>query len=172
MKKSSQNKLIITLCVVNIFAVGIWAVLYAYSLRIGTKLQKVNSDLLNEDAKGAYVTNIAGELRTSEENRELIDKTFIKFGDEADFLENIENLATTTKVEIKVFSFEQKDKTLHLLMQTRGTFSRNYLFLSLLESLPYEIVVNKISMEKLKEEANLNRWETHYDVSVLSYIEK
>jgi hypothetical protein len=171
MKKNNPNTLLIVLSVVNVFAIGIWTTMYLYSENIEAKMVKSMADLAVEEAKGEYLTGISGDLRTTEANRKLIESTFIKIGDESLFLENIERLATSTKVELKVFAFEKKEESLHLSMQTRGSFSRNYLFMSLLEKLPYELQINKVTLEKLENDG-VNLWESHYDVSVMSYLEK
>jgi hypothetical protein len=171
MKKNNPNKLLIILGILNLCAVGLWFFMYTYSAGVNSQILESSIALAGEESKGTYVTGISGDLRSTEVDRKSIEQTFIKIGDEAHFLENIERLATSTKVEMKVFAFEKRDETLHLSMQIKGTFSRNYLFLSLIENLPYELRINKITIERLQD-AGGNIWETHYDLSVISYLEK
>ncbi|HEY4514801.1 MAG TPA: hypothetical protein VJJ22_01430 [Candidatus Paceibacterota bacterium] len=170
-KNNNPNRLLVILAIVNLLAIAIWLAIFFFSQKLEASINDVISKLALEDAKGNYLATTAGDLRVTEEGRQIMNQSFIKLGDEASFLENIESLATSTKIEMSVSSFEKVDKTLHLVMQTKGSFARNYYFLSLLESLPYEMKINKATLSTNPGDIE-SGWSGRYDITISSYLDK
>ena len=114
-------------------------------------------------------------LDQTEDKRTLIAHAFVTPGSLVDFIESAESIGRTAQVSLTLRSVEP-DKTRNLLrvsLDASGRFERLYQLLSLLESLPPEITVTRLSLSKASLaplEKDPNTWNAHADLEVSTYL--
>jgi len=164
-----MKRLIIFLCVANVVSIGLWVTLFLYARNMAGALQEHYIALAEETDKEAYATSISRDLRDTKEIRDQIERFIIRAGEEAFFLEKIESLAGPAGVSVRILSFEKKGDKLHLSIESQGTFATNYHFLSLLETIPYQVKISKSLFTR--EETSDGNWKGRYELDLLSYLD-
>ena len=114
-------------------------------------------------------------LDQTEDRRALIDRAFVTPGSLVDFIESTEGLGRAAQVSLTLRSVEP-DKTKNLLrvsLDASGRFERLFLLVSLLESLPPEVAITRLSMSKAPLpplEKDPNTWNAHADLEASTYL--
>jgi len=128
--------------------------------------------------------------RTVRENKQLIDRLnlyFVTKATVANFIEELESLASRSDVSLKLDSLDigrevgpqGENSYLEFKLNTGGDFSNIFRFLTVLESLPYKLRFNTLSITRGKTEGvdeskinNRSPWRGEISFDVISYIEK
>lgn len=167
----SENKkgLLITLAIINIILIIVWLSIFIFAQKESRFLEEQYDSLATENEKEGYVRDVSRDLRETENLRTELGNFFVRAGEEASFLERIESLAKRAEVGVKVFTFEKDEKIIRLSLESNGTFSRNYYFLSLIESLPYNLTVSKVVYIKEGQEDKVT-WRMRLDLTLHSYL--
>ena len=169
MPKTKYKKfLILAVCLLAI-AILIWVSLFMLIRSTAKSLAQEQEALRTESEKEIYVTEVSRDLRETEDLRMGIESFFVKAGEEAFFLEKVETLAAHANLQIKIFNFEKREKVLYLNFQTQGSFSDSYYFLSLIESLPYNLSIVKVLLREAETNGQ-KTWEGRYEITLLSYL--
>ncbi len=147
-----------TLVTIMLLAVILMAGIYYYFFNTLRKEVESSSSLANDTATLAVEENNLDSLRSTFSNtgndQEKINSYFVQKDGAVDFINSIENLASSAHLVGKTDSVNTTDMTppspmyelLHLTFSTRGSWRNTYYFLSLLESLPYNISIRQVGM--------------------------
>ena len=165
------KKLLLVTGAFALVAFGLWVGLFAWARNLANKYEQGELALASEGQKEIYYTSVTKVLRDTAEEQSVLATAFIEAGEESIFLENIENLATRSNVDFKIFGFEKRDTTLRTSLQFRGSFENTYYFIKLVESMPVKLGINKASLEEIpSDEEGKTLWEGRFDLDVLSYL--
>jgi len=110
-------------------------------------------------------------IADTKNERFLIEKTFINRDELVTFIEDLEGVGRDSGVDVRVESANlaasPKDAGPSLHLEARGNFSSVFKYSLLLENLPYEIVFEKIDIDKVGGEDA--PWRGDYIIKLLSY---
>jgi Tfp pilus assembly protein PilO len=115
------------------------------------KLQKQNAVALESQYDGQAA------------NRAKIQTYFVQKDGEADFIKNIESLADASSLDHTISSvgFENGNlpanlQYLNLTITTQGSWQNTYQFLSLVENMPYKIVMKNVDLSATGDSGSLS----------------
>jgi len=172
---------IVLILSLNILAVAIWFFVYIQITENSTaivinkkNLTFIEQELINNIALKSIILD-----DKTKEDREKINSFFVKSDEETvDFLENVEALANSLNLEINIVSvnvldIDENNQILDLNLKITGSFNSVYDFISLIDSLPYELSLDKFNMNS---SVNVNEagvenfeWSGNLSLALLSY---
>mgnify|MGYP002636448553 CR=1 FL=1 len=172
------KKIVIFLLILNLLLGGVW---WLISKKIDNNITKI-SDLeieLDHQLIREKQLNSAKRitLDTSVERNQL-DQYFISPDGIVSFIKEIENLASIASVSIEIksvgvkeyFIKEKESDVLELLnidLDTVGNWAGNFYFLNLLESMPNELFIDKLSFNTSDGEDGFKNWNGKINIKVL-----
>lgn len=175
--------ILVLLVIVNILVYSVYAYLFilledntretnALSLKIGEQQRR-------ENVKGIIEKSLEG----ANDNFYALKDYIVKEDGEIDFIKEIEIIASDLNLqsEIKSVNLEEiKDiksiETMKMSIDVIGKWSSVYNFLRKLEALPFDIKLDKVSMERFSEEdakgGKLVMWLGHFEFSLIKLKSK
>ncbi len=168
MPNNSKKGLWIVSGLVVVFAFS-WVIAFRYVQSMGEQYRVLEVKLRQEDKKEVYYAATTKDLRGLDDERELLAGAYVHDGEEAEFLELIESLGTKTGIELKINQFDKADKALRMSLVAKGSYSRVYKFISLVESAPQRLVIDRGSIEEIASGETGSVWEGKIDFSALYY---
>jgi hypothetical protein len=147
-----------TLIIVFIILVlGMLAAYYYFFRQVentGEKVSVLSNETTSLVSEESNLNSLRAVFSATTNEREKINSYFIQSDGAVDFLTTIENLATFAGLsnETQSVTTEEDSPTsntrewLHITFKTKGTWQNTYYFISLLESLPYNLVIHKIDL--------------------------
>ncbi|HEY4518383.1 MAG TPA: hypothetical protein VJG48_02040 [Candidatus Paceibacterota bacterium] len=165
--------MIIVLILLNIGAIGIWFVLLSRTKAASATVARESEQLLAENSKESYLSSASRDLRASESNQKYLMSLFVEEGSEVSFLERVEALGKHAGVDVKIVDFSRVGDQLRLSVQTKGNFQDIYYYLRLVESLPFALSVDSVSIRNgiVGEKGNVF-WEGVFGMTLSSYLPK
>lgn len=108
--------------------------------------------------------------------RAKLDLYFITNRDIVRFIEQIETLGAEAGAPVKITSVEVESiSSLNIDFTSSGTFSQLFHLASLLESLPFEVVINRfnISKESVKDiSPKETKWSAEFSIALKGFLNK
>jgi len=167
---NKSKKLISVLISAVIIFIGVWSYLVYHARQLSALYADTRQTLAEEDAKENFVTITSRNLRETEIARTTLNKFFITVGNEASFLEKIENIATQLDLSVKVTKFERQDKNLVLDCTAQGNLKNLLRFTHLLELLPYNVGIEAVKFSISANFDKSNLWDGTYHLVIKSYL--
>lgn len=185
MRRSSTKKIIITLCILLILSLGAIGVLYILIQRSSYKVsnyeiqqQKINEKIVQDKSLQSF-------LETSGPDIERLSSRIVPKEGTVEFIELIEKLGRDNNLSIEVESVKineaptQKEQVelLTLSLATKGSWNSTYRFLSLLETLPYKVIITSVGMTEQGSEGDpkaksvQSGWNGAFTFGVIKYKE-
>jgi hypothetical protein len=154
---------------------GAGYVAFFYAVRsMNDKELLMKGDIERASAAEGRAISLNNFLRSTAETRASLDGHFVTEGTVADFIERLEGLGAIAGVEASLTSVEVPDNApiLRASFKASGTFSGVYHFIALLEALPYELEIERLSLAKapaaLGKRADL--WEGEGSIELTSFL--
>lgn len=171
-KKALIVSSIVFLISVSLFVGGVNMV-NTRSLEVGELEQKNRTEKLSQEV----LKNLELTLKSNIANIEAVNEFFIDPEEEADFIKNIEDLATSTvdSFEIKSFNHAEVAKNSKyeyavLTATAEGGYSNVRWFLMLLEALPKEALVDQFELSLLSQgDSKERKWRLSFILKALKF---
>jgi len=112
-------------------------------------------------------------INDTQEQRERLNKYFITADEIVSFIEQIESLGEFTGVSFELNSVDVIDAdadALLLKFTTRGSWEKTYRLLALIESLPYNIDVERVRVLKESSVGRGSEWRGDFNIRLDSFI--
>jgi len=174
---NGNTKIIPTsLAVLVVLLLSAYAYFFYVTADTGGKMAVLYSSLHQSASDEAKAHALAKSIDDTATLRSSLDSYFIRSSGAVLFLEKIEALGKQTGVSLHTSSYTVVPKTSILEDQfsADGTFSELYNLLSLVESLPYQIVIKNVSFTKNStiesDSGSKQSWTAVFTVDLLSYI--
>lgn len=179
MRLNDINKKIIlsiTLVIgVNLLAFGgLW--FFAVKIRkMDDRVAYIRSEIVLKEKENNEAKELKLNLSDLESDKDRIDSVFIAQKDVVNFIEEIEELAKKSEVEMEFRSVNVSDKNSKekpiFQFKASGAFSNIFHYLVLLENVKYQIIFDGISIQKRESSESLDIWDANFSLRLLSYNE-
>ena len=185
MKKNKQFKGIIIILSLIIFVLfGAYYFLYLEIKQKNENIAILQSNLSMQDNKQEYVLSTQRILQNMKLDIDNINSSIVSKEGDVGFIEGLESLARENNIKITIDSLLFEDQaafnpaavtSLRVKAKIEGDWSGVYTFLSELESLPYKVKMDKVSIENGDAEADLSvvtpstGWQGFFELHVLKY---
>ncbi len=173
MKKKHVIIQISTAALLFIFSLSGFFILHAYINKKNNEALDAEKNWAIEEARRENVKALELFLEDKTEERNEIDKHFVKNTDIVVFLDTIENLAPQVgaKAEVTLIDVPKDGAGLMVEVHSKGSFESIYRFLSLLENSPYELDFSSVNTQVVKgAEGESNTWQATFKIKLLSFI--
>ncbi len=137
--------------------------------------------------KEVKLKSIKNLIKDTENDRAKLNAYFVVDDKVIDFIEDIENLAKDTNVDLKVMSIDINDdgnntpqqnnisELLQLNLKVAGLWDNLFHFISLVDELPFRVDISKVNLQVVYDSNNKDKnptdWEGMFVVSVLKLKE-
>ncbi|MEK7558509.1 MAG: hypothetical protein AAB507_01640 [Patescibacteria group bacterium] len=119
-------------------------------------------------------------LRETGKKREELDKYFIDQGNVVVFIERLESLGTISGSKVSLTSVDidkSRKNILKVILSVSGRFNELFYFLSLLEALPLEISIKRLSLGSaaptsvsVQDKKNKDEWNMELNIELVNFI--
>ena len=167
MNKLKENIVVIILLSSLIILTGLSFFLYSSLQKAEEKVSTLKNSIRESEARNTELDLIKINLKNTLENFQMLDALFVKHEEVADFLQEVEILAKSTGLSIKIIGVSKKDiagissnkEYLFVTASTQGDFKNTMKFMRLLELLPRKIGFDKVILKSEKGEKGESVWE-------------
>ena len=167
MNKLKENIVVIILLSSLIILTGLSFFLYSSLQKAEEKVSTLKNSIRESEARNTELDLIKINLKNTLENFQMLDALFVKHEEVADFLQEVEILAKSTGLSIKIIGVSKKDiagissnkEYLLVTASTQGDFKNTMKFMRLLELLPRKIGFDKVILKSEKGEKGESVWE-------------
>lgn len=167
MKINSKIFLIFSFTVLVFVIFGGWFLFNRISV-LDKSIGETNISILNFTNDIKNLKSMESFLRESSEERKVLERAFVSEDGLVKFIEDLEENGKESGVDVEVnlatVSQDQSDSP-SFRIESRGSFSSVYKYLTSLENLPYEISINRTSLDSEGE----GKWRGIYEIKLLSY---
>lgn len=184
--KNKTNIYLMILIVLNIFLVFIASVLFFdFKNNRLAELDRLNTELASLRELEAKTRSINQTVNESKEERDRLNLYFITKDTIQNFIRELESIAERLGVIFNLENIEVKKDAkqstkgsyLRLSLTAEGSFVNVFHFLRVMESLPYQIRFNTISISRIEsEDVNDVRgrsfWQNKMTVDLMSYVDR
>ncbi|MBI5045541.1 MAG: hypothetical protein HZC14_00850 [Candidatus Niyogibacteria bacterium] len=159
---------------VNIVAVLAWLFIFNKILMEKNQILSVRYQLDEVRLKVNSIKNLEDLLKDIEKDRGSINDSFIGEKDLVQFIKELERVADLSGVSLQVGNAnvprDQKDLGPSFSLVARGNFDGVRRFVSLIGSIPYQVLFETATIQKSTQLINKKEtWEARLDVKVLSF---
>lgn len=185
----NQSKLYKIIGVLSLTSVLLFVVIYFAYDDIKSKNEKVSAvehELLFQNSQYDYLISMQKMVDGLGPDIYKIDNSIVPKNGDVDFIEDLEKLAKDRKLKIEIesltISTDPKESsgevvTLKVRAKVEGPWKDSYLFISEVESFPFKVKINKLSIvgteEVVSGTGKLNtinsKWQTTFEINVLKY---
>lgn len=133
----------------------------------------------NETKKREELQSLNHSLKTTEQERTLLEAHFIRSSNVVPFLDLVEKLAPEVgaKAEVVLVNIPEDSSGLVVEMKVTGRFEALYKFLTLLENSPYELDFISMDIQKSDvgavpdKKSSFSEWSAVFRVKLLNFIQ-
>ncbi len=189
---SNVRQLLIGFFILVLLMVGAYYYFF-HELRVtGEKISTLSNETTSLLTEETNLNSLKAVFSDTTNERQKINSYFVQSDGAVDFITIIENLATFANLnhETQTVNTEEENPSsanrerLHITFRTNGSWQNTYYFISLLESLPFQLTINQINLhstggtvaETISSSSSTSIstvatkkssvWETSYDISV------
>lgn len=120
---------------------------------IGEKISTLSNESDSLLSEQANLTSLKTVFSDTTDERQKINSYFVQKDGAVDFITTLENLAAFAHLGHETQSVNAEEEAppaanrewLHLTFRTNGSWQNTYYFISLLENLPYRLIIHQIS---------------------------
>lgn len=159
---------------INIVAILAWLFIFNKLLTERDRILSVRYQLDEVRLKVNNIKNLEDLLKSIEKDRDSINHAFIDEKDLVQFIKELERVADLSGVGLDVGQASvptgQKDLGPSFSLVVRGSFDGVRRFISLVGSVPYQVLFETATIQKSAQPINKKAlWEADLDIKVLSY---
>ncbi|MBI2610228.1 hypothetical protein HYW53_03625 [Candidatus Giovannonibacteria bacterium] len=155
---------------ISVFVAGYFVLNQIQILKAEVRILKSNIALA--ETKTRNVKAITNTLDDLNEEKEMLDKLFITDENLVHFIEDLEEIARLSGINLKVTSatgiLNAAELGPSFQLEASGSFSGLLRYSFLLENMPYQMIMDKINFRK--EAGESGNWKTYYTFRLISYI--
>ena len=151
---SKTQNVIILSAILLLLTIGVFLGALYYLNEVSTTVAALESEVSSEKNTAEVARALERSLSENAGNITHIDSFFIAPNEEADFIRQIEKIATDSKTDFEISTFgrepiEGNDKFEYALMQAtaRGTLPNIYQLLTVLETFPKALRLSRVDLE-------------------------
>lgn len=167
MHKIKENIITIILLPTLLLLIMLSFLLYNSLQKAEVKVSTLKNSIRESEARNTELDLIKINLKNTLENFQMLDALFVKHDEVADFLQEVENLAKSTGLSVKIIGVSKKDiskvssnkEYLLVTASTRGDFQNTIKFMRLLELLPRKIGLDKVILKGAEGEKGESIWD-------------
>ena len=176
---NKTRNILIFLIILNLLAIGLYWFLSNQINKNTEMISNSASELNIQVAKEKQLKLSKNIIDDTEADRNKLDTFFVSRDDIVSFIQEIESLASSAGISIEINSVEVNDyvlagrvseviEVLNLTLSTNGSWSGNFYFLNLLETMPYKIDVSRLNLQsKINSISKTTSWESFIGIEVL-----
>lgn len=176
----SLKRIIIILSVIIAVVFGLFFFTITGIKNKNENITKLQNELLDHASESKYLASIQNIVSKANISIEQINSSILSSDSNVVIIETIEQIATKNGLEITIDSIAVEDlvatkdsdmTTLKIRVKTNGKWIQTYNFISELESLPYQINVEKSSLITGAEAGDLKDrlWQNVFEIRLLKY---
>lgn len=174
-----NKKYIFTVTIVTLISGLAWAGAYLFhkkTVDIESELPSLHAEVETLSIQTSRLINLRQIANTTNDDLQVLQQFFVSKDGALDFVKYIENIAVSSGLVFRIDTVDEisdpaltplHKSTLKMSIRVTGTLKRVKLFLSLIESLPYNIKIQRADLRKAGDE-----WTLVVDVAVVKEIEK
>ncbi len=164
---------------ITLIAIAGYYFLYAYIGGLSQQTADLNEKLQNTQVKYQRAEALHAIAESGTNEGQQLDQYFVQPNKEIDIVKSLEQLAvnlslnSTTEViesqDLAILQTQNKD-LLHLTMNVTGRLSSVRKFQSTIESLPYNVRLNKVDLyfvSSANASSSVSVWRGRYDISLV-----
>lgn len=172
--KSNSTKVLILIIICNLGAIAGYYFLFQYIKTQSNAALSLTSTINLSQQKNSHISSLRAVVKDTEGERQQLTAFLLPKDAEVSFIEQIENLAKSSGLSVttkSVFSAAGNTKAVKIFqmqLETTGSWSNTLIFLSQVESLPYNIQVPGILLNKQPAVGKTagSVWMATFDLSV------
>ncbi len=166
-----KNKLTLwlNLILVILLILAVWFG-HGEMMKLRTAYQKLN-ELSGESNQTKAWQNL---LENSREERDLIHQSLVTSDSLPDFIDQLEQLATSTRNKLDIASAIPGDKSnpnIRISFSVKGSYNNVLRFTSLIDSLPVQLQLNTASFSRegaSEENKSLSLWQARFEIELVN----
>ncbi len=173
-----KTRSLLTLSILSVLAVAslvAYYFAYVYIENIGKKTSEESANLSYAEAKYDRSVSLKLVAASGKNSGERLDKYILGKGGEVAMVKMLERLASSLSLSYTTDALDtqendtlssQNKNFLHIVTTSNGTIQQNRRFLAVLESLPYNVKLNRVDMRDQGAESG-GRWQMSVDFSIV-----
>ncbi len=183
----NPNSHIKTIVILFVFVVLLFSAHYFLFREIRSKNEKVSMlehDISLQDKRQDYLISTQHLIQDLSSDLADVDNSIITSGQDVGFIENLESAAKSNGLNLTIDSLVVKEdqsfaaanvSELVIKANTSGPWSGTYSFITELESLPFKVRINKLSLTSSPGEVGADgktsgrSWQSNFEIVVLKY---
>lgn len=169
------QKIIVILSLVNVLFACLYGLLFFSIRQKNAQTAEIYSSLYKKESEKGALDSTAKSLADTSEQRKILDAYFITPTQAVSFLEKMEKLGgySNTIIVLKAVTPPKKQGDGLLLdFSASGNFQDVYRLFSLLEEMPYRMMMRTAILSKSGDEKNPEQWTGSFSVVLQSYLEE
>lgn len=173
--KTRSLSILITLSILTVFSIVAYYLAFSYVKGINDKISTASANLAYTQAKYDRAMSLIAAEKNGKDNGKKLDKYILTQGDEISVIKSLERLAlnlflksttdTIETIEDEALSAQNKS-FLHIVMTTTGSLQQTKRFQALVESLPYNVKMNRVDLYG-GEGGVYGEWQGKFDFSIV-----
>lgn len=175
--KTKSTSALITVLILSLVSIGVYYFAYCYVVGLDQKTAKSANDLAYLKAKYNRAVSLKVVATKGENRLADLDKYIIHEGEEITVVKNLEQLASSLSLVFATELINSEENSvlsqnngalLHIAMTVSGTRKQVDQFLALIESLPYNVKLNKVDIYQKEDviPSTVNKWQARLDFSL------
>lgn len=175
-KKYDYKNFPAILIVIVISALAFYVYLFLLVKNENVKASEFEQSIKNATNRDERSLSERSILRGTENERKELEKYFLYQGNEVAFIEKIESLGDISGSRVSFTSVDSEKEIFKANLSATGGFKEIYHLLSLLETMPFQISVKRLSLGKLAtigilQGKNQGEWSGEFSIELLNFIE-
>lgn len=161
--------LILNIAVILLFIAALW-----YGYRESRVLKSLYQELNAGTSESGQIKNWETLLAETTKERELISRSIVGDNELPSFIDELEGVATISKVELDLQSVLPADKTnpnIKLMFNVEGTYRQVFHFTGLVDSLPTQIKINRVEFNRRGETEDRETtplWQVSFEIELIN----
>jgi len=176
---NKTKNILIFLIILNLSAIGLYWFLSSQINKNTEMVSNSASELNIQVAKEKQLKLSRNIIDDTEADRNKLDSFFVSSDGIVSFIQEIENLADSAGLSIEIISVEVDDyvlnekvdaviEVLNLTLDVSGSWSGNFYFLNLLETMPHKINIGRLNLQARRDsKGRTTGWESIIGIEVL-----
>lgn len=161
-KISNTQNLVIILTILVLLLAGGYYYFFSSLRAAGESISNLQNNTDSLLAEQANLSALRAVFSQTTSDRDKINSYFVQSDGAIDFVTTIENLAAFVNLSHETNSIDTQSmnppdashEILHMNFRTTGSWQNTYYFISLLETLPYNITINQINLHATGDTTN------------------
>lgn len=153
MRSSKTKQLFIFYAFLAVIGLAGYVFFFLYVERAGARTAAAAAEIVNLEQQKEQYSQYNSAIKNIQDNKAILDRRLVDKDKLVNFLEAIEGLKDTTGALVSVQSIKEGEsktviKNLRLDISVEGTWEQVYRFFTLLENMPFNMTLEKVTIGK------------------------